>query len=88
MAPKKCCAKHEQFRTGDYRWVAQVVNHLVFADPSHQEARDCKRCFEQLGYQAESGTGAMRTFTGHTNFATDLPTSLLVGGDNLPSDDR
>ena len=45
------------FEAGDYRWVAQVVNHLVFADPSHQEARELQAdAFEQLGYQAESGT--------------------------------
>ena len=47
----------KSFEAGDYRWVAQVVNHLVFADPSHQAARELQAdAFEQLGYQAESGT--------------------------------
>jgi alkyl sulfatase BDS1-like metallo-beta-lactamase superfamily hydrolase len=42
---------------GDYRWVAQVVNHVVFADPSNTEARELQAdALEQLGYQAESGT--------------------------------
>jgi alkyl sulfatase BDS1-like metallo-beta-lactamase superfamily hydrolase len=41
---------------GDYRWVAQVVNHVVFADPDNREARDLQaNALEQLGYQAESG---------------------------------
>lgn len=40
----------------DYRWVAEVVNHLVFADPSNVEARQLQAsALEQLGYQAESG---------------------------------
>ena len=41
---------------GDYRWVAQVVNHVVFADPTNQQGRYMQAdALEQLGYQAESG---------------------------------
>jgi alkyl sulfatase BDS1-like metallo-beta-lactamase superfamily hydrolase len=41
---------------GDYRWVAQVLRHAVFADPAHRGARELQaRAFEQLGYQSESG---------------------------------
>ncbi len=55
------------FDRGEYRWVAQLVNHLVFADPDNREARELQAdALEQLGYQAESGpwrnfylTGAM-----------------------------
>jgi alkyl sulfatase BDS1-like metallo-beta-lactamase superfamily hydrolase len=44
------------FAAGDYRWVAEVVNHVVFADPSNVEARALQAdALEQLGYQAESG---------------------------------
>lgn len=44
------------FAAGEYRWVAQVVNHLVFADPDNSEARALQAdALEQLGYQAESG---------------------------------
>jgi alkyl sulfatase BDS1-like metallo-beta-lactamase superfamily hydrolase len=44
------------FELGDYRWVAEVVNHVVFADPGSQAARDLQAdALEQLGYQAESG---------------------------------
>lgn len=45
------------FDAGDYRWVAQVVNHLVFAEPDNDEARQLQAdALEQLGYQAESAT--------------------------------
>ena len=46
----------QSFDKGEYRWVAQVVNHLVFADPDNTAARDLQAdALEQLGYQAESG---------------------------------
>jgi alkyl sulfatase BDS1-like metallo-beta-lactamase superfamily hydrolase len=55
------------FDAGEYRWVAELVNHLVFADPANVEARQLQAdTLEQLGYRAESGpwrdfylTGAM-----------------------------
>jgi alkyl sulfatase BDS1-like metallo-beta-lactamase superfamily hydrolase len=44
------------FEAGDYRWVAEVVNHLVFADPDNGAARALQAdALEQMGYQAESG---------------------------------
>jgi alkyl sulfatase BDS1-like metallo-beta-lactamase superfamily hydrolase len=44
------------FDEGDYRWVAEVVNHLVFAEPENEEARYLQAdALEQLGYQSESG---------------------------------
>ncbi|MDE0496389.1 MAG: MBL fold metallo-hydrolase [Acidimicrobiaceae bacterium] len=47
----------ECFERGEYRWVAQVVNHVVFADPANQEARSLQAAaLEQLGYQSESAT--------------------------------
>ena len=47
----------EYFERGEYRWVAEVVNRVVFSDPSNQEARDLEAdAMEQLGYQAESAT--------------------------------
>jgi alkyl sulfatase BDS1-like metallo-beta-lactamase superfamily hydrolase len=61
------------FESGDYRWVAEVVSHVVFADPANQEARALEAdALEQLGYQAESGpwrdfylTGAQELRHGH-----------------------
>ena len=46
----------QSFDEGEFRWVAQVVNHLVFADPANEEAKALQAdALEQLGYQAESG---------------------------------
>lgn len=45
------------FDEGDYRWVVQVLNHLIFADPEHRAARVLSAdAMEQLGYQSESAT--------------------------------
>ena len=47
---------NDSFNNGDYRWVAEVMNHLIFADPGNQKAKLLQACaLEQLGYQAESG---------------------------------
>lgn len=41
---------------GEYRWAAQVLDHLVFAEPGNMAARALEAdALEQLGYQAESG---------------------------------
>ena len=46
----------EAFERGEYRWAATLANHLVFADPDDDEARELlARCYDQLGYRAESG---------------------------------
>lgn len=45
------------FDEGDYRWAARVLNHLVFANPEHQGARNLlARAHRQMAYQAESAT--------------------------------
>ncbi|WP_282204601.1 alkyl/aryl-sulfatase [Kitasatospora fiedleri] len=47
----------ESFAAGDYRWVAEVVNHVVFADPDDADARALQAAaLEQLGYGSENGT--------------------------------
>ena len=47
----------ESFAAGDFRWVAEVVSHVVFAEPGHEAARTLLAdTFEQLGYGAENGT--------------------------------
>jgi linear primary-alkylsulfatase len=45
------------FEKGEFRFVAQALSHLVFADPDNQAARALLAdTFEQLGYAAESAT--------------------------------
>jgi alkyl sulfatase BDS1-like metallo-beta-lactamase superfamily hydrolase len=46
----------QSFDAGEYRWVAMVLDHLVFAEPENQGARALlARAYDQLGYRAESG---------------------------------
>jgi alkyl sulfatase BDS1-like metallo-beta-lactamase superfamily hydrolase len=43
------------FDKGDYRWVAEVLNHVVMSDPDHIAGRALLAdTLEQLGYQSES----------------------------------
>ena len=43
------------FDAGDYRWVVEVLNHVVMAQPDHWGARALAAdAMEQLGYQTES----------------------------------
>ena len=47
----------KDYDAGEFQWVAEVTNTIVFADPDNQAARLlCADALEQLGYQAESGT--------------------------------
>ncbi len=77
------------YEGGDYRWVAQVLRHAVFADPSDTEARRLQAdAFEQLAYVAESGpwrdvylTGAMELRNGTPNlFAPGRPGPRVAEG--------
>lgn len=44
------------YDAGEYRWVATLLNNLVFADPKNKEARELlAKAYDQMGYQAESG---------------------------------
>jgi alkyl sulfatase BDS1-like metallo-beta-lactamase superfamily hydrolase len=70
---------------GDHRWVATLLDHLVFAAPDDREARELLAAsYDQLGYRAESGpwrdvylTGAYELRHGAPDApAVDLATSL------------
>ncbi|MFD7837953.1 alkyl/aryl-sulfatase [Streptomyces sp. NPDC059761] len=48
---------HQSYAQGDFRWVAEVVGHVLFADPDNAEARALQAdSLEQLGYGSENGT--------------------------------
>jgi alkyl sulfatase BDS1-like metallo-beta-lactamase superfamily hydrolase len=72
---------------GDYRWVAQVVNHLVLAEPDNQEAKDLQAdALEQLGYQAESGPWRNFYLTGAKELregVAQLPTPNTASPDTV-----
>ncbi len=61
----------------EYRWVAEVVNHLVFTDPDNRKARELQAsALEQLGYQAESGQWRNFYLTG----ASELRNGVITAG--------
>ena len=46
----------QSFDEGEYRWAAELLNHLVFAQPDNVDARALlASTYDQIGYQAESG---------------------------------
>jgi len=67
------------FDEGDYRWVFEVVNHVVFAEPSNTAAKELQaEALEQLGYGAENAVwrnfflmGAMELREGISGTPTD-----------------
>lgn len=53
------------YETGDFRWAAEILNHLVFAKKGGQPAKDwLAATYEQMGYQAESGAWRSYYLTG------------------------
>jgi alkyl sulfatase BDS1-like metallo-beta-lactamase superfamily hydrolase len=71
----------EDFKRGEYRWVAQVVNHVVFADPTNQSARELQAdALEQLGYQSESGPWRSFYLTGASELRNGSPSLPGVRG--------
>ncbi|SDP33557.1 alkyl/aryl-sulfatase [Selenomonas ruminantium] len=79
----------QDFEAGEYQWVAELTNKLVFADPGNTEARRlCADAFEQLGYQAESGPWRNCYLTGavelrHGNLMLKIPNRPGFGGDMM-----
>jgi len=42
---------------GDFRWAAELLNHVMFAAPDDTEARELlARAYEQMGFMAEAAT--------------------------------
>lgn len=55
-ADKLLAAGKAAIKAGDYRWAAELLNKLVFAQPDNAAARGAlASAYDQLGYQAESG---------------------------------
>jgi len=77
----------EFYDKGEYRWVVQVVNHAVFADPDNQPAKNLQAdALEQLGYQAESGPWRNFYLTGAKELregVKQLPTPNTASKDTI-----
>jgi alkyl sulfatase BDS1-like metallo-beta-lactamase superfamily hydrolase len=78
--------------SGDYRFAATLLDHLVFAEPENTKARDLLAgVYDQLGYRAESGVWRSVYLTGAHELRHGLPKNSplsLAGGlmQNLPID--
>ena len=56
-ADKAVAAAQRAFDKGDYRWAAELLNHVVFADAGNKAARELlARVYDQLGFVAEAST--------------------------------
>jgi alkyl sulfatase BDS1-like metallo-beta-lactamase superfamily hydrolase len=81
------------YDAGEYRWVAEVLAHVVFSQPDHRPARLLAAdAMEQLGYQAESSvwrnfylSGALELREGvpkrptRRGFAPDMAAAMTPG---------
>ncbi|MGV9415047.1 alkyl/aryl-sulfatase [Nocardia sp. NPDC003693] len=87
--PEAVVAKAQAaYDQNDYRWVAQVLNYVIFADPSNEAAKALQAStFEQLGFGAENATwrnvflmGAYELRNGNvgTPTTTDAPTMMAA----------
>ncbi|HXA46008.1 MAG TPA: alkyl sulfatase dimerization domain-containing protein, partial [Burkholderiaceae bacterium] len=64
-ADKAVAAAQAAYDKGEYRWAAELLNHVVFGQPDHQGAKELlARTYEQLGYMAESATWRNSYLTG------------------------
>ena len=56
-ADKATAAAQVAFDKGDYRWTAELLNHVVFAQPDNKNAiKLLARTYDQMGYMAEAAT--------------------------------
>ena len=76
------------FDKGEYRWVAEVMKHAVYAHPEHQAARAlAAEAMEQMGFQAESATwrNAFLLAAQEYRNGTPKPFTQVLGGTLLPA---
>ena len=58
------------FDKGEYRWVAEALKQVVFADPDNKEGKELLAdTYEQMGYQAEVGRMALDLSAGRLRAA-------------------
>lgn len=82
-ADKVLAMAQQDFDKGEYQWVAEITNALIYAQPDNEKARFlCADALEQLGYQAESGAwrNAYLTAAYELRHGTDDYPEAGVGG--------
>ena len=72
------------FDRGEYRWVAEVMKHAVYAEPDHKAARElAAQALEQMGFQAESATWRNAYLLGAHEYRNGSPQAGGVMGQSL-----
>lgn len=65
---------HDSFQKGEYRWVVEVMNHVIFANPNNQKAKNLSAdAMEQLAYQSESAVWRAYFLTGSLELRNGVP---------------
>ena len=86
-APAVIARARADFDRGEYRWVAQVMKEVVYAEPDNKEARElCADALEQMGYQAESATWRNAFLYGAQELrhgVFQIPARATMGADTL-----
>ena len=86
-APVVIARARADFDRGEYRWVAQVMKEVVYAEPDNKEARElCADALEQMGYQAESATWRNAFLYGAQELrhgVFQIPARATMGADTL-----
>ena len=73
-ADKAVAAARSAFDKGDYRWAAELLNHVVFGAPDNKAAKELlARTYDQLGYMAESATTRNSYLTGADELRKGAP---------------
>ncbi|WP_278846883.1 alkyl/aryl-sulfatase [Brachyspira pilosicoli] len=65
------------YDNGDYRWVVEVLNHVIFANPYNTKARRLSAdAMEQLGYISESAVWRAYLLTGAYELRNDIDNNM------------
>jgi alkyl sulfatase BDS1-like metallo-beta-lactamase superfamily hydrolase len=84
-APAILAKAKADFGKGEYRWVAEILQRVVFADPNNKDAKELLAdTYEQMGYQAESGPWRSVYLQGAYELRNGVPSA---GGINTASPD-
>ncbi|MEI0538828.1 alkyl/aryl-sulfatase [Brachyspira pulli] len=67
----------KSYDEGDYRWVVEVLNNVIFANPNNENARRLSAdAMEQLGYQSESAVWRAYLLTGAYELRNDIDSNM------------
>lgn len=71
--------------SGDYRWAAQLLNHLIFANPENKQAKALQAdVFSQLGWQSENALWRNEYLSGAKELRDGVP--VIPAGSTMDSD--